>query len=45
MREERVLERVVEACLAAQCFSQEIRLWYVAVLSDEHPDGATGVYY
>jgi hypothetical protein len=44
MRKERVLERIVEAGLATQCFSEEIRLRYVAMLSDEHSDGTTGVY-
>ena len=45
MREERVLERVMEASLAAQCFGQEIWLWHVSMVSDEHPNGTTGVDY
>ena len=45
VREERVLERVVEAGLAAEGFGQKVWLWDVAVVSDEHANGTAGVYY
>ena len=45
MREERILERIMEASLAAQRFGQEIWLWHISMVSDEHPNGTTGVDY
>ena len=38
MREERLLERVVEAMLAMQSFGEEVRLWDVPPLAEYHVD-------
>ena len=38
------MERVMEACLGTKCFGEEVRLWNIALLSDEHANGAASVY-
>lgn len=43
MREQRVLERVVEASLGTEGFGEEVGLWDVALVPDQHSDGAPGI--
>lgn len=43
MREEGVLEGIVEAFLAFERFCQEKWFGYITMGTDEHADGSTGV--
>ena len=43
MREERVLQRIVEAILSAESLSEKVGLGDVAALAKDHVDGAASV--